>query len=999
MRSGQGSTEFLLLLAFILLLILPAGYYIFTQSSESSRVIQAELAVREIAKTVDYVYYQAPGAKQTVTVFIPAGINWAASYVGHPTDLGGKELNLAVYTQTGQSTDVMSPTKGEVRGSWPDSDGNYRFEIRKTSAGYVLLSPYKLTFLLDPQAYTAYMQATNTTSFTLTATELDNAPRTLSLVAGGGIADWLSLGTASLKLSASGTNSTSVSITVPETVERGIYTGEIDASDGEITDTTYITVIVTGVDQPPIIFNPENAIEVTIIEPENTTYYTLPLNLTYTVNTTFIWCGYSLDEGNPLAITGNTTLFVTGGYHHVEVFCVSEGGGGDLDDQWFTVSVPQAESAYTCFDLDPIRAYNNTYKDVLSLVTTSDDQRAASDLTFGILSFINVDWGLSFPGEASSLIIHSLNQTIEHYETSSQLDALLQWQLTNGWGATVCSLPIRQANPGAEANDSCALIGQQAMENPGQNEVLSTRLFYLPHASSLVNAYMDWTRVNVCYGEKMKWINILSPTANQVYNVDTVWFNITSNAWINYAWYSLDGGANTSMTPFNITDAYKQVTMGIGNHTVVFYANDSRGNIATNTTQFSTVSDTHAPEITLTSPLNQTYRQNWVWVNATTNENAGWCGYSKDGGANTTMSGSGTSWYANATGFSQASHNVKAYCNDTVGNMGVSSAVYFTINSLAPQITIASPANSTYTTRYLWFNITLDETGNWTGYSLDGAANVTLSGSNMTWYKSATVANGTHTVTFYANDSDDNLGTSTRQFTVNVCNSKPRLWELDRDLPQPVDFTNGLNSTANTFGPAGASDGWDWGSDSYSAGSTCVHFNTNKYINATSPSVATIVAAVNTSDALVLQIGDYAGCGNPGANSSGAYGVRFTVTADQYEVIRDGANVTLSFNWSFTNAGLDNNEDAWVKARFGNTTAMTYLGTQVGGGNDDATADIMYQQNPGSTSGSFSQNVKTLITASGEYYLDAGAKVRAWSSNNEHGVFTFDNIDLVIGCP
>jgi len=43
-----------------------------------------------------------------------------------------------------------------------------------------------------------------------------------------------------------------------------------------------------------------------------------------------------------------------------------------------------------------------------------------------------------------------------------------------------------------------------------------------------------------------------------------------------------------------------------------------------------------------------------------------------------------------------------------------------------PLITIQSPAN--YNIHYfnIWFNVTLNEEGNWCAYSLDGAANITM---------------------------------------------------------------------------------------------------------------------------------------------------------------------------------------------------------------------------------------------------------------------------------
>ena len=109
----------------------------------------------------------------------------------------------------------------------------------------------------------------------------------------------------------------------------------------------------------------------------------------------------------------------------------------------------------------------------------------------------------------------------------------------------------------------------------------------------------------------------------------------------------------------------------------------------------STVFDTQLPIITIVSPLNQSYITNWTWANVTLNEAGSWCGYSLDSGSNQTMSNSSTTaWYYNISGLSQTQHNIKFYCNDTSGNMGSSSAVYFTINTAGNIITSLNPTLS-----------------------------------------------------------------------------------------------------------------------------------------------------------------------------------------------------------------------------------------------------------------------------------------------------------------
>jgi hypothetical protein len=73
-----------------------------------------------------------------------------------------------------------------------------------------------------------------------------------------------------------------------------------------------------------------------------------------------------------------------------------------------------------------------------------------------------------------------------------------------------------------------------------------------------------------------------------------------------------------------------------------------------------------------------------------------------------------------------------------------------------PAITILSPENSTYMTDTIALNFTLNETASWIGYSLDGAANETITGNTTL----PPLSYGIHTLILYANDTAGNMGVS-----------------------------------------------------------------------------------------------------------------------------------------------------------------------------------------------------------------------------------------------
>ena len=95
--------------------------------------------------------------------------------------------------------------------------------------------------------------------------------------------------------------------------------------------------------------------------------------------------------------------------------------------------------------------------------------------------------------------------------------------------------------------------------------------------------------------------------------------------------------------------------------------------------------DTTPPTIVILSPENKTYSANDILLTFTVSEPASWIGHSLDGQMNVTITGNTT-----LTSLLDGSHNVVVYANDTAGNMGISSLVYFTVDTNLPNITDVS---------------------------------------------------------------------------------------------------------------------------------------------------------------------------------------------------------------------------------------------------------------------------------------------------------------------
>jgi N-acetylneuraminic acid mutarotase len=156
---------------------------------------------------------------------------------------------------------------------------------------------------------------------------------------------------------------------------------------------------------------------------------------------------------------------------------------------------------------------------------------------------------------------------------------------------------------------------------------------------------------------------------------------------------------------------------------------------------------TMAPKVQITSPEdNKTYSN--VTLAFTVNRGTAWMGYSLDSQANVTITGE-----TKLSGLLEGANNITIYANDSLGNMGSSNTVFFSIDTIPPDIGMILPKNQTYGSSDIQLTFTLNEAVSNLAYSLDGQENITIIG-NVTL---PALSNGSHRLTLYATD---NLGNS-----------------------------------------------------------------------------------------------------------------------------------------------------------------------------------------------------------------------------------------------
>ncbi|MFH1829044.1 MAG: LamG-like jellyroll fold domain-containing protein [Nanoarchaeota archaeon] len=261
---------------------------------------------------------------------------------------------------------------------------------------------------------------------------------------------------------------------------------------------------------------------------------------------------------------------------------------------------------------------------------------------------------------------------------------------------------------------------------------------------------------------------------------------------------------------------------------------------------------------------------------------------------------------------------VKATPNDGVqdGAMSTSNSVIIRyIDNIAPSITVQSPTNNSQKLSVvnLTFSVSDDIGVDQCWYSLDGGANTTLSGCANT---SITPGGGIHNITFYVNDTSNNLNSSGLiNFSVNYL---PTINSLILNSTNPA--TNDTNQNLTVYNTTSDADG-----DS-------VKVIYNWYVNGISQLLFNVpfeasLDSFNATDYSGLGINPTAILGSPYFNSTGGHDGK---GAYQFNGNQEGISFDAS---NFPAIGTGNYTiEAWVKTNDSATTWQTIWNMKSAGG-------------------------------------------------------------------
>lgn len=132
MLRAQVGLEYAAIIILLLVVLIPLVYLGFRDIQTASQVSRTKIAVDAIADAANRVYAQGPGARTTIEIFLPDGIN--------SVSITGKEVNYNVILPGGGTTDVFALAKGNLSGTLPMSVGRHLLILDMNSSGVVVVS-------------------------------------------------------------------------------------------------------------------------------------------------------------------------------------------------------------------------------------------------------------------------------------------------------------------------------------------------------------------------------------------------------------------------------------------------------------------------------------------------------------------------------------------------------------------------------------------------------------------------------------------------------------------------------------------------------------------------------------------------------------------------------------------------------------------------------------------------------------------------------------------
>jgi hypothetical protein len=134
-------------------------------------------------------------------------------------------------------------------------------------------------------------------------------------------------------------------------------------------------------------------------------------------------------------------------------------------------------------------------------------------------------------------------------------------------------------------------------------------------------------------------------------------------------------------------------------------------------------------------------------------------------------------------------------CTQAPNYVNYSNDVYFTVDTIPPNISILSPEDKTYNTSDVRLDFTVNEPVSWIGYSIDGQTSVTVTGNTTL----TGLFDGMYSLAVYAKDDAGNTGTSEIvDFSIDTISPRISILSPENKTYAATDIP--LNLTVNEKG-------------------------------------------------------------------------------------------------------------------------------------------------------------------------------------------------------
>ncbi|MFA4819433.1 MAG: hypothetical protein WC613_00570 [Candidatus Aenigmatarchaeota archaeon] len=556
---------------------------------------------------------------------------------------------------------------------------------------------------------------------------------------------------------------------------------------------------------------------ITVISPVNNTYLTstsVLLNISLNENGT--WAGYIIDGGN-LTILANTsnrnwnaTLTVAQGSRNITFFAndTSNNRGNTTISFFVDASAP----AYSNVNVAPNPANQSQtvtcsafWTDTFNITSASVEENATGVFenhtvtitgSSGWTNYTIVGTKLSSVGSyRCNFYVTDIAGNSNSTGASFTVQDLITPTITitsptnTSYSQNDMALQIVSSEPLLTAYyclDTC--VSNTTMTNtsttlwqasPTIASGAHTIKFYGNDTSNNIgNATISFTIDTTLGDTTPPTITIHSPVNNTYLTSTTALLNISLNENGSWAGYIIDGNSLANLG--NISNRNWNITLtGLANgvqHNVTFFANDSSANKNTGNASVIFFVDVSAPRFSSVAagpnPANETqtvtcsafWTDTFNITSATVEENVTGSFVNHSVIINTA-----TGWTNYTTvSLTKGSYRCNFYTTDAAGNSNSTGASFTVRDLIVPTITITNPLNTTYNTRTLDLNIVTSENITAANYSLDGTWG-NLTGTGIFWSVTlSNVADGSHMLIVFGNDTSNNNGNSSVVFTVNT---------------------------------------------------------------------------------------------------------------------------------------------------------------------------------------------------------------------------------------